>query len=899
VPDLARDQLQPPAVECAAKRHRHEGVAVPTYLKHGGLEGCQFERGRKAFSGTTGVNDKIAFSGRRFGRGEIHAKPARQVRARGIDVDKRHLRTGHLSAQIGNQRAHHAGADNSDAAGRPWRSIPDHVERGLHIGGKHRALGRHAIGQGHDGARRDIKNALMRMESKYRAAEQACRPDLDGANGGVAVFDRKREAAAHERGAHTFEFAFGDTSAQDERLGAAAYRAEKGAHTHLILPRRGSLFLTNFGTPRTDVPKRLDKLFCPADCHFVDPELDYWDIASCYIVIARPNRLNIRSRNRVLERSRLQEVNDALAGTSLTGRRVLIGVLFATTMAGSLALMAVALSPGGFDIVDYAILALFAVTLPWMVAGFWNAAIGFLIMRFAPDPIAAVTPIAAGIRGNEPITASTAILICIRNELPERVIRNLEPTMNGLSAAGVGDRFHVYVLSDTNDAEVATIEEARFGALASRWRGRVALTYRRRAINTGYKAGNIRDFCERWGNEHEFAVTLDTDSFMTADAILRLVRIMQADPKLGILQGLVVGLPSTSAFARIFQFGMRLGMRSYTIGSAWWQGDCGPYWGHNAVLRLKPFMAHCELPVLAKNETSDVHILSHDQIEAVLMRRAGYDVRVLPEEELGWEENPPTLIEFIRRDLRWCQGNMQYWRFMTLPGLKAVSRYQLAIAILMFVGSPAWIGMLVLGTLSVAFAESPAAVIRPDTGLAVFILLLVMWFAPKIASVIDILSRRQARGTFGGTPRFVASVAIETVFFILLCPIMWFGHTIFLCGLLFGREIGWIEQTRDDHAVPFALALRNLWPHTLLGCGAIGVLALTHPEAIPYALFLVAGPALAIPFALATALPAVGSALTRIGIGRLPEETAPPAALSELALPAIEIAAPLPRPQPV
>ena len=138
---------------------------------------------------------------------------------------------------------------------------------------------------------------------------------------------------------------------------------------------------------------------------------------------------------------------------------------------------------------------------------------------------------------------------------------------------------------------------ARFGALAARWRGRIAITYRRREINTGYKAGNIRDFCERWGEQHDFAVTLDADSFMTADAILRLVRIMQADPKLGILQGLVVGMPSTSAFARLFQFGMRLGMRSYTIGSAWWQGDCGPYWGHNAVLRLKPFIAHCELPV--------------------------------------------------------------------------------------------------------------------------------------------------------------------------------------------------------------------------------------------------------------------------------------------------------------
>jgi membrane glycosyltransferase len=597
----------------------------------------------------------------------------------------------------------------------------------------------------------------------------------------------------------------------------------------------------------------------------------------------------------VLQRSPLPIANTTRAGKIITGRRALFGVLSAATFAATLALLAYALSAGGFGILDFAILALFAVTLPWMVFGFWNAVIGFLIMRFAADPVTAVLPVAEDISGNEPVIASTAILLCIRNELPERMVRNLEPMLAGLAAAGCGDRFHLYVLSDTSDAAIAPQEEARFAALASRWHGRIAVTYRRRGINTGYKAGNIRDFCERWGAKHEFAVTLDTDSFMTAEATLRLVRIMQADPQLGILQGLVVGLPSTSAFARLFQFGMRLGMRSYTIGSAWWQSDCGPYWGHNAALRLKPFIAHCQLPV----SDDGSHILSHDQIEAVLMRRAGYDVRVLAQDEFSWEENPPTLIEFIRRDLRWCQGNMQYWQFLVMPDLKPVSRYQLGLAILMFIGSPAWIGMLVLGTLAVAVAPTPAAFIRADAGMILFVLVLLMWFAPKIASAIDIYLRPELRRAYGGTRRFTANIAIETLFSLLLCPVMWFGHTVFLIGLLFGREIGWIGQTRDDHTVPFALALRNLWPHTLLGCVTIAVLAMTHPAAIPYALFLAAGLALAIPLAVVTALPAVGSLCARIGIGRLPEETAPPAVLNALALPAIAAAAPLPRPHPV
>jgi membrane glycosyltransferase len=232
-----------------------------------------------------------------------------------------------------------------------------------------------------------------------------------------------------------------------------------------------------------------------------------------------------------------------------------------------------------------------------------------------------------------------------------------------------------------------------------------------------------------------------------------------------------------------------------------------------------------------------------------------------------------------------------------LPGLKPVSRYQLALAIVMFIGSPAWIGLLVLGSLAVAFRDT--GFIRADAGIALFCCMLVMWFAPKIASIIETLWHPKLRRGFGGAGLFMINCIIETAFSILLCPILWFGHTMFLTGLLFGREIGWIGQARDDHAVSFTTALRNLWPHTLLGCAALGLLAMTQPAAIPYALFLAGGPALAIPFAMLTASPRLGSLSVRIGMGRLPEETARPAVLQALALPAIEKAAPLPRPSPV
>lgn len=555
-------------------------------------------------------------------------------------------------------------------------------------------------------------------------------------------------------------------------------------------------------------------------------------------------------------------------------------------MLGTLSLAVAALSPGGFGAVDIAGVILLAIILPWVVIGFWNAVIGFVIMRLSPDPEVVALPAAARVRGDEPIATSTAILMCVRNEPPARVVRNLKPMLAGLSASGFGERFHLYILSDTNDAAFFADEKSLFDGFIAEWREQIAITYRRRDSNEGFKAGNVRDFCERWGSRHDFAVTLDADSFMSADAIVRLVRIMQCDPKLGILQGLIVGLPSTSLFARVFQFGMRLGMRSYTLGSAWWQADCGPYWGHNAVLRLAPFIAHCHLPMLTVRGKQK-QILSHDQIEAVLMRSVGFDVRVLPREDLGWEENPPTLLEFMRRDLRWCRGNMQYRSLLGLPNLKPVSRLQLVLAILMFLGSPAWIGMLLLASVALTLQGGTDLAIRSDAGNALLAMLLLMWFGPKLARALDILIVPKQRRAFGGALRFLLNLIIEAVYSFMLSPILWISHTIFLAGLLFDHEITWMGQMRDDHAVTLKDALRDLWPHTLLGCTALGLVAMSCPSALPYLLLVAGGPALSVPFAWLTAQPALGKLAVRLGIGMLPEERTVPDDLRKLDLSAI------------
>ena len=558
------------------------------------------------------------------------------------------------------------------------------------------------------------------------------------------------------------------------------------------------------------------------------------------------------------------------AGIALRRRRIAFATVVVASSIALLVLMAATLFAADPDPIGVAMLLLFALNLPWTTIGFWNAVIGFSLMTFARDPAGGVAPHMRNVEGDGKIGSSTALLICIRNEDTARLSRNLTWMLEGLVATREARWFHLYILSDSNQPEIAAAEEAVSAAITDRFGSALDVTYRRREQSIGYKAGNIRDFCKRWGRLHQFAIVLDADSVMTPQAMLRLVRIMQVHPRLGILQTLVTGLPSASPFARIFQFGMRLGMRSHTLGAASWQGDCGPYWGHNAILRLAPFIEHCELPVLPGRPPLGGHVLSHDQLEAVLMRRAGYEVRVLPDEEGSWEENPPTLLEFIRRDLRWCQGNMQYFHFLTLPRLLPVSRCQLGLAIAMYLSSPAWLAFLLLGLIR----ELP---FRIDLGVILFGVMLAMSLAPKLATLADVMARDPLRRAYGGTARIVAGVFLEFVFSVLIAPISAVAVTLFMLGLPFGRRVGWTSQQRDAGGVTLPMATRKLWPQTLFGILLMAWFWKAAPGVIWYWVPIFAGLAGSIPVAMVTAHPLVGRVLATCGICRMPEESGLPA----------------------
>ncbi|PVE08713.1 glucans biosynthesis glucosyltransferase MdoH [Limnohabitans sp. Rim28] len=532
-------------------------------------------------------------------------------------------------------------------------------------------------------------------------------------------------------------------------------------------------------------------------------------------------------------------------------RRILFFSLSLTTAVFMLWLMHSTLSNNTPYLLHAFLLALFAMTLPWMVVGFWNAIIGLILCQFSKDPTSLVFPNAAACFQDKPLTSSTAILLCIRNELPERLVRNLQAMLKDLVNNGWGKNYHIFILSDTNDPSIAQFEDAAFNKLSDEWKDQIFITYRRRESNEGFKAGNIEDFCQRWGTLHEYAIVLDADSFMTGSAMSRLVRIMENDHRLGIVQGLVVGLPSASAFTRLFQYGMRLGMRSYTMGSSWWLGDCGPYWGHNAIIRLEPFIDHCNVALL-KTGSKHKTILSHDLIEAILMRRAGYEVRVFPCEDQSYEENPPTLSDYIQRDLRWCEGNLQYIHLLRLENLHAMGRFQLFMAIAMFAGSPAWILLMLITVVSASTVSSFSEYINTGFFQALIVASGVMWYLPKIAGALDVLLRRRESHRFGGRTVFVKSLLLETFFSFLMTPITWLNHSFFIIGLVLGHQGGWSTQSRDDHVISWRQASQQFFPHTLIGIFLSVLLLWSHPSLFPIGLFFFGGLALAIPLVVLT-----------------------------------------------
>lgn len=589
-----------------------------------------------------------------------------------------------------------------------------------------------------------------------------------------------------------------------------------------------------------------------------------------------------------------EEAGDNISGHEAPGRvssgvgsrRIVFLALNLLTMMLLLSGMVWMLSHGGILAVEWIMLAAFTLTLPWLAIGFWNGVIGFILdLRHKARAAEVVTPALARVSGQDPITTRTAIVMPLRNENPREAIGRFQAVQRGLAHTPHAAQFDFHVLSDTSDPEIAAAEEARVAA----WRAEATgarIFYRRRSDNTGFKSGNIAEFVHRCRGEYDFFLPLDADSVMGPKIILRQVRVMQASPEIGMLQSLVTGLPSGTFFTRAFQFGMRHGMRAFTLGSAWWQADCGPNWGHNVLIRMEPFRKHCMLPELPGNGPLSGVILSHDQVEAALMRRAGYEIRVIAEESDSHEINPPSIVDFVRRELRWCNGNMQYFRLLGLPGLLPATRMQLLLAILMYVSAPAW---MVFVLMSVALAGQPDQFdgVSIQVGVGFFAILMTMNLAPKLMGLAQVLTSDRRSIRYGGRERVAAGGIAEILFGIVVAPVVAFALTLFVAGLVLGRRIGWDAQQRSRDRLRWSEASRFLWPQTIAGVAMTAWLGYIAPWALAFGAPILLSLVFAIPVAVLSTHPVGGRWSCAMGLFDIPEDRRP-VVLGRVPLPAAD-----------
>ena len=367
----------------------------------------------------------------------------------------------------------------------------------------------------------------------------------------------------------------------------------------------------------------------------------------------------------------------------LQKRRMLFFSCVLILAATGTTIMADILWQQGMLFLEWVLLGLFVILFSNLSFGFCQFAFGFLVHVFKRKEVR-ITQSLEKVEGWVPLPiVQTAIVLPVCDEDVKRVYEGLRAIYKSVEETGEIDHFHFFILSDSRTAKQWVEEEAAWVELCKQLGGFGRIFYRKRRTNINRKSGNISDFCRRWGNSYRYMVTLDADSVMNGSSLVKMVQLMELNPEVGILQTAPQLFGAKTLFARLHQFANRLYGKLFTIGLNFWQMSESNYWGHNAIIRLKPFIEYCSLPELPGREK----ILSHDYVEAALMRRAGWQVWLAYDLPGSWEEGPPNLIEFAKRDRRWCQGNMQHGWLVFARGLFSINRLHLSLGILSYVGS--------------------------------------------------------------------------------------------------------------------------------------------------------------------------------------------------------------------
>jgi membrane glycosyltransferase len=565
-------------------------------------------------------------------------------------------------------------------------------------------------------------------------------------------------------------------------------------------------------------------------------------------------------------------------------RRACIFAGTAAMTAGGCYEMYEVLQVGGVTILEWMVLGLFVLLFAWIALSFTSSAAGFLVLLFrVKDPLG-IDPAAP----LPPIGSKNAMLLPTYNEDPYRIMARLRAMYESVDQSGEGASFDWFVLSDTTAPSVWIAEEKCFLQL----RADLAVSniyYRHRRENTARKSGNIEDWVKRFGVGYDHMIILDADSLMTGDTIVRLVSAMERFPAVALIQTLPIVVNAKTLFARLQQFSGRLYGPLIAAGIAWWHGSEGNYWGHNAIIRVRAFAQAAALPELRGRKPFGGHILSHDFVEAALMRRAGWEIRMVPALGGSFEECPPSLLDFAARDRRWCQGNLQHLAVLPARGLHWVSRLHLLTGIGSYLTAPLWLMFLLLGIL----ISLQAQFVRPeyfpkgfslfpqwpaqDPVLAawVFVGTMGLLIVPKLLAWMLLLTQRQNRLQFGGALRVFVGFVVETFLSGLIAPVMMIFQSRAVGEILLGRDSGWQVQRRDDGGLPGGELMRKYALPTLFG---LAMAAVAYAVSLPLLFWMapvIAGLLLSVPVAMLSSAQSGPNA----GLLLTPEQTVPPPVL--------------------
>jgi len=555
---------------------------------------------------------------------------------------------------------------------------------------------------------------------------------------------------------------------------------------------------------------------------------------------------------------------------------------------GGLALTAVGIwqmyavvAVGGITVLEWALLILFALNFSWIALAFSSALVGFASLLRRQKNWLSVPDM---------LSKRTAVIMPIYNEAPSRVFGSVAAMIEEVRATGLIAHFDFFFLSDTTDADVWVAEERAFLTVRAELPDDVRLFYRHRLKNTARKAGNIADFVSRWGGAYEHMLVLDADSLMTGESIVGLAAAMEADIDAGIIQTLPLIINRNTLFARVQQFAARIYGPVIAEGLRLWMGRDGNYWGHNAIIRTRAFAACCAMPDLKGKPPFGGHILSHDFVEAALIRRAGYAVYMVPGLVGSYEESPPSLIDLAARDRRWCQGNLQHSRVIGAKGFHWATRQHFATGIASYLASPLWLFQLIVGITIVLqskfirpeyftneFALFPAwPRFDAERSLALFGATMLILLAPKFFGLLLAMLNGPERRACGGGFKLLLSFIVEVIISALLAPIMMVIQSGAVFQILAGRDTGWKPQRRDDGSIPFSDIVRRHLSHALLGL-VTGISAfLIATSLFAWMSPTILGLLLAIQISWASGQLSIGLWLKRRRILLTPEETTPP-----------------------